>query len=224
MSKQVLPPFGAVIFDLDGLVLDTESGYRAAWRQAAEALGQSFDDAFYLDLCGRHSADVEAAFSANWLGRFDRGAFFSAAERAWRTSLDQQGIPVFPGVAPLLAWLRQRDLAFALATNSEARYAAECLRRAGIDGWFNIAVTRDQVASGKPAPDVFIEAARRLGVACRDCLVLEDSETGLRAARAAGAIPLLIQADARRRENWGCLADRSYVSLAELLSDFRMSN
>jgi HAD superfamily hydrolase (TIGR01509 family) len=125
-----------------------------------------------------------------------------------------------PGVEDLLDVLDSRRIPYALATNSDGAYAEQCLSLARLESRFPLAVTRDQVAAGKPAPDVFLEAARRLGVAAGQCLVLEDSATGLLAARRAGAVPVLVLARPAPEES-KALAALGFRTLLEVAEDIR---
>jgi HAD superfamily hydrolase (TIGR01509 family) len=187
-----LPPFRAVVMDMDGLVLDTESTYCRAWRHAAAELGFALDDEFFRGLFGRHADDVKAGLADACGDSFDLQAFHAAAEMHWLAELAANGVARMPGFDRLLDTLRAEGLPYALATNSDEPYASLCLNAAGIASDFPVLVTRDQVRTGKPAPDVFLEAARRLGVAPCDCLALEDSATGLEACSSAGMIPVWV--------------------------------
>ncbi|QSA96223.1 HAD family phosphatase [Methylococcus sp. EFPC2] len=190
----MLPAFDAVLFDLDGLVLDTESTYLHAWRRAAAEFETVLSDDVGHALFGRHADGVMQALQVLIGPRFERSRFEAAASKYWHEYLDSHGIALMPGVTRLLEQLTQRRIPYALATNSDARYAELCLMRAGIDAWFRVRVSRDQVRAGKPEPDLFLEAARRLAVPSGRCLALEDSLTGLTAACRAGTLPVLVQA------------------------------
>ncbi|TSA01112.1 MAG: HAD family phosphatase [Methylococcus sp.] len=209
-----IPRLGAVIFDMDGLVIDSERTYVTAWRHAARDVGVVMEDAFFEGLFGCQREDVTRLI-AERLGAspFDPERFFMAAKDHWFKAIEAQGIQRMPGIEALLEVLQRRGLPYALATNSEARYADICLRHAGLLEAFPVRVTRDQVAAGKPAPDLFLEAAMRLGVSASVALVLEDSDTGLLAARAAGACPVLIQGRPDRFKAFAPQADRAFPSL-----------
>ena len=212
-----LPAFSAVILDMDGLVLDSETTYCGAWRKAAADVGHALDDGFLESLFGRHADDVVRALAGELGPRFDRQGFFRAAERHWFEHIETHGIPRMPGVDALLANFREASIPFALATNSDGHYARLCLERGGLREAFPVMVTRDQVALGKPEPDVFLEAARRLDADPTACLVLEDSETGLMAARAAGTQPILIQRRVELRTRLAPLARLALPCLNDLV-------
>ncbi len=192
MPFNALPPFRAVVMDMDGLALDTESTYCAAWQRAASELGFGLSREFCHTLFGRHADDVKQALSEACEYRLDLAAFHALAERHWLASLQSRGVEKMPGLDRLLGILQTRGIPYAVATNSDEPYASLCLRAAGVVSDFAVVVTRDQVARGKPEPDLFLEAAHRLGVAAPDCVALEDSPTGLSACIRAGMIPVWV--------------------------------
>jgi HAD superfamily hydrolase (TIGR01509 family) len=209
-------PFAAVILDMDGLVVDTESTYCHAWQQAARNLDGAYPEEFLLGLFGLNADDVKIALREAWGPGFQEERFHEHAARHWQEHLNTHGIAWMPGLDRLLSWLKSREIPYALATNSDALHATLCLRRAGLEAEFPVRVTRDQVALGKPAPDLFLEAARRLGRAPASCLVLEDSGPGLTAARAAETRVVLVQRDTPRRERMRGMADAACASLHEV--------
>lgn len=212
-----LPPFQAAILDMDGLVLDSESTYCAAWRLAAAELGYALAEDFCHGLFGQHASAVEAAMWREFGPGFERERFYQAAERHWFAHLHTQGMARMPGVEALLDRFRAQGVPFALATNSDGPYARRCLERSGLGDAFAVVVTRDQVPLGKPAPDVYLEAARRLGVDPVACLALEDSPTGLAAADAAGMITILVQRHDNIRTQTLGLARYACASLLEVV-------
>lgn len=182
----------AVVFDMDGLMLDTEPIYKRAWQQASRALGYELTDAGYLHVVGRDNEDGERELVRQFGAGFPVARFRSQWSDLWQAYVDDHGIATKPGLLELLSFLDERGLPFAVATSSDAAYTAQSLRRARLDGRFDIVVTGDQIARGKPAPDIYLEAARRLGVEPTRCAALEDSEAGILAASRAGMLALLI--------------------------------
>ncbi|KJV06206.1 HAD family hydrolase [Methylocucumis oryzae] len=182
-----IPKFSAVIFDLDGLVLDTESGYRLAWQEAAAHLGYSLSQEFLHGLTGLTGTAITHELF-NLLGAdFPSQLFFELSAEIWRHHAETQGISVKSGVYDCLAKLIQLNMPYALATNSRKTNALECLRYANLDDSFPNLICRDDVSSGKPAPDIYYATAHALSVDIAQCLVLEDSYPGVLAAVTAGA-------------------------------------
>ena len=177
--------FQAVIFDMDGTLLDTEAIALAAGHQTARTHRQPITQAQFESLIGKEnetamqelrgfgSADLDVvAFKRDWGQNFRR--------------LAEQGIPVKPGVLELLALLDRAGMPRAVATNSHEKGARLSLTSAGLLGRFQAIVGYDMVARAKPAPDVFAHAARLLGADPARCLAFEDSVLGCRAASEAG--------------------------------------
>jgi beta-phosphoglucomutase len=187
-----LTDFSAVIFDMDGLVLDTESTYGIAWQQAAAVMGYRFSDAFCQSCSGLNGSDIERKLIEQCGAGFDLQTFSRLSGNFWRDHVNANGIKIKRGFNELLALLSKQNIPYCLATNSLAANASECLELAGIGQVFSIIVSRDQVQRGKPEPDVFLKAAEMLQVDIQSCLVLEDSHAGIVAASRAGAVSVFI--------------------------------
>ncbi len=190
-----MPPLkdiAAFIFDLDGLVLDTEPTYFAAWQQTVAAMGYQLEPEVFKALSGRHYQQVIAQLQA-WLGRgFDMQAFSVLSKEIWRKQVSEQGISIKPGVIMLLDYAQERRIPYCLATNSLAAYAQECLTLASLSSRFPLRVTGSDVENVKPAPDIFLKAADMMGVNISQCIVFEDSHTGVVAAAASGAYTVYV--------------------------------
>jgi len=182
----------AIVFDMDGLMLDTEPLYQVAWQATSTELGHVLDDPSYATLVGRPTDDCEREL-VRWFGPgFPLERFRVRWPERWQAEVAANGIQQKPGLLEILTFADAQRLPVAVATSSEADYAAFSLRHAGLEGRFKVIVTRDQVARGKPAPDIYLEAARRLQVDRAACLALEDSEAGILSASRAGMRTLLI--------------------------------
>jgi HAD superfamily hydrolase (TIGR01509 family) len=182
----------AVILDMDGLMLDTESIYKRAWENAAVQCGYTLDDSFYHTLLGQPIPACEAALLERYGGDFPIPEFRARWSKLWRTDVESHDIPTKPGLAELLSFLDEHQIPVAVATSSDQDYATFSLRAAGLEGRFEHIVTGDQVVNGKPAPDIYVESARRLGVAPERCVAIEDSDAGALAASAAGMITVIV--------------------------------
>jgi beta-phosphoglucomutase len=182
----------AVVFDMDGLMLDTEPIYKVAWQAASAALGYDLDDVFYASFVGRPNVECERDLLERFGSGFPLDRFRAGWPPLWRAEAATRGIRKKAGLLELLAFLSTQDVALAVATSTEADDARFTLGAAGLDGHFKVIVTGDEVARGKPAPDIYLEAARRLQRAPGECVALEDSEAGILAASRAGMVALLV--------------------------------
>lgn len=179
----------AVIFDMDGLMFDTESIYSEASRRASAELGFPFDDAFYrAHFVGRRLVDSEATLRDHFGAVYPIDAYRALSERYLRAALPDAARK--PGLSELLNWLDARGVAKSVATSTVRDLALHTL--GPLAARFAHITTGDEVAHGKPAPDIFELAAARHGCDATRCIVLEDSSAGVRAAHAAGAIALWV--------------------------------
>ena len=205
----------AVVFDMDGLMLDTEPIYKIAWQAASAALGYVLDDATYARFVGRRTEDCERDLVEQFGSGFPLDRFRARWPPLWRAEAAANGIRKKPGLLELLSFLETQNVALGVATSTESDDAAFTLRSAGLDTRFRVIVTGDQVLHGKPAPDIYLEAARRLQTTPAQCVALEDSEAGIVAARRAGMVPLLIPDGVRPSPTAANAAFRILPSLIE---------
>ena len=180
-------PFAAVLFDNDGLTLDTEP----AWTRAEQALFARHGSTFTMEhkraLLG--TAPVEAAGKLEAMLGID-GDQLNA--ELYELVLEEvaTGVEPMPGAVDLLAALRAEGIPVGLVSNSRRGFVERGIRSAGLERAFAVIVTAEEVARPKPAPDAYVAAAVALGAAPGECAVLEDSPTGLAAGRAAGALTI----------------------------------
>ena len=174
----------AVIFDMDGLLIDSERVILDCWRSVAAEHALPLDDGLWLSMVGMHDAACTELL-IRLLG----------PEKAERLNVDckdrydllvERGLPLKDGAIELLEELSARRVPLAIATSTRRERASIKLARCGIDHYFDAIATSSDVVHPKPAADIYLLAASRLGVSPENCTALEDSEMGVRAATAAG--------------------------------------
>lgn len=205
----------AVVFDTDGLMLDTEPIYRLASQRAAADLGYQIDDAIYATLLGLNYEDTETMLVRSFGTDFPLSRFGIRCAEHWRTHVEEHGIPRKPGLTELLELLDDLGTPKAVATCSSREDAWFSLRVAGLEDRFGCIITSDQVERGKPAPDIFLAAAAGLDLLPTQCLAFEDSDAGVIAACAAGMLTIMVPDLKRPSAHAASLAHSILPSLHE---------
>jgi HAD superfamily hydrolase (TIGR01509 family) len=192
LASPALPtPLHAVIFDLDGLLLDSERVYEKAARDALAAMGFEMTRPLYSAMMGLPGAECDAFLRQAFGSGFSSERF----QQLFRESVQpcfQTGVPLKRGAVELLDGLDRLGIAKAIATSSEWESLEVKMRGAGLRERFSVIISSDQVERGKPHPDVYLRAADRLGARPSHCVALEDSHNGIRAAHAAGMAAIMV--------------------------------
>jgi HAD superfamily hydrolase (TIGR01509 family) len=178
-------PFSALIFDFDGLIIDSETPLFRIWQEIYIQNGAALTLEMWQHALGtQHGFDPYADLAARSGVTLSRDEWVPRIrEEHWRRCEDE---PLLPGVADRLAEAAAMEMPAAVASSSSSAWVKPWLERHGLASGFATVCTRDDVKAVKPAPDLFLLASSRLGVPPRNCLVFEDSPNGLKAARAAG--------------------------------------
>jgi HAD superfamily hydrolase (TIGR01509 family) len=185
--------FAAVIFDLDGVLWDGEPLYHEAFNVVLAPLGHHVSEDDYNQVIGQ---SVEACWE--WMVERFRlaepaASFLPAYDRAVLQLLARPAQPL-PGVRPLISELKRLGVPIAVASASLRAWVDATLRGLGLEDAFDTTVSASDVASAKPAPDLYLAAAARLGVAPERCLAVEDTLAGVRSAKAAGMFAVQLRA------------------------------
>lgn len=178
-------PVQAVIFDVDGVLVDSLPAHFLAFQRLGDRLGVPFTRQMLDRTLGQHNATIFPM----WLGQDlqpGRLAELADEKEALYRSVAIQALQPIEGAVPLVKRLNEAKVPLAVGSSGPRDNVALALQKLGILQDFAAVVTGDDVTRGKPAPDIFLLAARRLGVDPRHCVVIEDAEQGVEAARAAG--------------------------------------
>jgi beta-phosphoglucomutase family hydrolase len=180
-----VPPGLALIFDIDGVIVDSNPVHREAWKRYNLRFGIATDEAMLERMYGKHNDDIVRDYFGDRLSAEEIAAHGAAKERLYREIMGPRlEESLVAGVREFLA--RHADLPLAVATNAEPANVSFILDAAGLRGAFRVVVDGAMVSRPKPAPDIYVRAAELLGIPAADCVVFEDSVSGVRAARAAG--------------------------------------
>lgn len=208
--------FKGAVFDMDGLLLDTEKLYTRFWCEAGQQCGYLFELKHALSL---RSLSKELAIQKlkGYFGRdFDYQAVHDLRVVLMDKFIKENGVEAKEGASELLNYLRQNNYKIALATSSPLERASEHLSLVGLYDFFDAFACRPMVKFGKPAPDIYLLACDRLSLAPQQCVALEDSPTGVRSAFSAGCsvinIPDMDMPDAETQKMlFACCKDLGQV-------------
>lgn len=211
----------ALVFDMDGLLLDTERIARHAFEEACRAAGWADPDlGVYARCIGGTGADEGEILRAGYGPDFPWDAVRDGWWRRYHEHVEHRAVPVKPGATELLSYCVESRLPCALATSTRAALAQRKLSLAGLDGYFAIRVTGDMVLRGKPHPEPYLSAAERLGARPERCWAFEDSANGVRSACAAGfevfQVPDLVEPVPELRRLGHTVLESLYDAIDEL--------
>ena len=220
-------PALAVILDFDGLIVDTETPIFEAWRTVYRRRGQTLGLDSWQHALGTHGGFDPYAQLGGLLGEsLAHDALLEEVQVLNRAACDAQ--PLLPGVLELLRAARSLGLGTAVASSSTRGWVLGWLARHAIRDWFDVLCGREDVAQVKPAPDLFLLAAERLGVPPAACVVFEDSPNGMRAARAAGmpcvAVPNALTRDLALPDPDLVVTSLAEYTLTEILGRLRSAS
>lgn len=190
-------PFGApqcirgALFDMDGLLLDTERVVNEAWDRAAQEVGFADVERAKIACLGCNEASTRAFFLRTYGENFDYDGFRSLTRIYAHEVLDVH-VPVKEGAAEILEFLQSRNIRLAVASSTREATVRDQLERAGLLQYFDAVITGDMVEHGKPHPEIFRKAVHALGLSPEECLTFEDSKNGIRSAYRAGTYPIQI--------------------------------
>ncbi|MBQ7319046.1 MAG: HAD family phosphatase [Clostridia bacterium] len=206
----------AVIFDMDGTLLDTERIYAAAWRAAGEELQFAQTEEALAACTGRNLTDIRRYFEEHYAGVMSFDLLQTTRERYYEHAIASGGVPLKPGATALLAYLKSNGIKIALATSTGPERTRYNLSSTGLLPYFDVLVTGEDVTHGKPHPETFLTAAARLGVAPQACMGVEDSFNGVRAIRAAGMVTVMVPDTVSPTDEIRALLDAECQTLAEI--------
>lgn len=185
-------PIRGVLFDMDGLVLDTEKLYVRFWMEAAAALGYPMTREQALGMRSLSSTAAQAQLESYFGPGVDYPAMRAKRIELMDAFIAGNGVELKPGIWELLTYLEEAGIQTAITSSSPLVRIRQHLAQHGLDTRFHKLCSGHDVPNGKPAPDIYLHAAAVLGLAPQECLALEDSPAGILSAHRAGCLPVII--------------------------------
>lgn len=190
--KENINPIHGVLFDMDGVVLDTEKLYARFWAEAAYALGYPMTYEQALGMRSLNSAAGQAKLESYFGPGVSRAIFRDKRIELMDAYVAEFGVEAKPGIHELLDYLKGQGIRTAIATSSPMERAKSYLDSLGLTAKFDCICSGHDVAQGKPAPDIYLKAAASIGVPPENCLAIEDAPAGIESAHRAGCWPVLV--------------------------------
>lgn len=200
----------ALLFDMDGLLLDSERVVQESWNAAGEALGYGKVGEHIYNTLGMNASGRKEYFNNVFGTGFPYEEFQKLSRKEFFNVADQEGIPLKPGAKELIFYAKQMGYKVGLVTSSRKEYAVDVLKKAGIFSYFDGCIFGDMVSKSKPDPEIYEKGCKMLGEEPEWCVAFEDAPAGVMAASAAGIdvimVPDLVQPDdAIRMRTWKVL-------------------
>ncbi|MBS6196710.1 MAG: HAD family phosphatase [Clostridiales bacterium] len=195
MTKWKIPSYfevSGVVFDMDGLMLDTERVIKYSWEMMGKKLGYPDFGENILNTLGRNREWRNRYFTEKYGKDFPLQEFLDGYHRIYEEYEREHGIPKKKGLLELLELLKEKQIPMAVATSTHQEHSVPELKKQGIFSYFQEIVTGDMVERGKPDPQIYRTACEKLGVLPEKAIALEDSYSGIRSAHSAGMKVIMI--------------------------------
>ena len=175
----------ALIFDMDGVLLDSEAVYEKVWRIAADKMGVTGIDAVHKNCLGRNKTDSCAILRTAYGKEFAAEEFWALTDELSLKEQEESGVPLKPFAKETLSYLKQKGYDLALASSTERSVVERELSKAGLLNFFSKLVCGDEVEKSKPNPQIYLLALQKLALDAENCVAVEDSPAGIESAYAA---------------------------------------
>lgn len=206
-----------VVFDMDGVLFDTERLCEQSWLVTAEEEGLPDMEKIFPRCIGLNANDSRKIVMEAYGEDFAYEDFRQRASKWFRDYIDKNGLPIKPGTREILAWLKKSGWRVGLASSTRRSTVLEHLEQAGIGEFFSVVITGDMVEHSKPRPDIYLLACRELGAAPEEAYAIEDSPNGIRSAYAAGMTPLMVPDMIAPDQEMARLSRKIFSDLGEVL-------
>ncbi len=201
------------IFDMDGLMFDTEQIWQKNWKLIADEMGVTLAEEFKYNICGTSGALMNSVIE-KYYGVEDGSGIAADCKKRVHDDL-MESTPEKPGVHEILEFFRDAGVRIAVASSSSVEQIRRNLQNTNTEDFIEVIVSGTELKRGKPEPDIFLTAAGKLGIDPRECYVFEDAFNGVKAGHAAGCCTIMIPDQMQPTEEIRALADAVCASLFE---------
>lgn len=180
------------IFDMDGLMFDSERLVCSIWQEMMDENGYKFNVDIFKNTIGLRQDKSKKFYTSLYSEDFDYDGFKIQSRQRFYKRIEKDGVPIKKGLFELLDFLKDNNIKMAVATSTSAKTALKVIKKAGVYDYFDSFVCGDDVKNGKPHPEVFLTAAERIGVPPEECIAFEDSINGIKSAFAANMTTVMV--------------------------------
>ena len=206
----------AVIFDMDGVIFDTEKVYLDIWIEVFEKYGYIMTKELYVNVMGTGRKNVIKTFLENFGDDLPIEKMYEEKDNQLFYIIENQGIPLKEGVKELFSMLKEKNYKIALATSAKRERVEKQIKDKWLKESFDAIVCGDDVEKGKPSPDIFLKAAKKIDVEPENCFVVEDSPAGIKAAFSGGMKGIHVEDLKAADEDILKYCEKNYKNLQEI--------
>lgn len=206
----------AVIFDMDGVLIDTERISFNAFKEVLKGYNYEMSEEFYLTMIGRNVKSIKEVMLSEYGSSFPFDEIYEKKVKIAVETIDRDGVIIKPGVHELVDYLKDNNYRIAVATSTRKERAHYLLEQIGIKDKVDYIICGDQVVNSKPDPEIFLKAAKGIGIEPQNCMVIEDSDAGILAASRAGMTGINVPDMKKPDENMKKLAFKICSSLLDV--------
>lgn len=206
----------AVIFDMDGVIFDTENAYLDIWTHVFYDYGYKMTKEVYISVMGSGRKNVIRAFLDEYGSDLPIIEMYKEKDMRLEEAVRKGKVPMKEGVMEILQFLKERGCATALATSAKRDRVMLQLKNDNIEEKFDIIISGDEVRNSKPDPEIFIQAAQKLGMKPENCIVIEDSSAGIKAAYNAKMVGIHVEDLKKADEEMLKYSFKSFKNLFEI--------
>ncbi|MGM9978820.1 MAG: HAD family hydrolase [Clostridium sp.] len=206
----------AILFDMDGVIFDTEREYLKEWNKIFEKYGYKMKKEIYVSVMGRGRKKVKEIFKENFGYDLPIEEMYIEKDKMLKEAIENNKVPLKQGALELLEFLKENGYKTALATSAKKDRVKSQVTHAKINKLFDAIVCADDIVNSKPNPEIFLKAAEKVNIKPENCIVIEDSEAGIRAAFNAGMIAFHVKDLKEADESIIKYCDKNFENLIEI--------